>query len=481
MKLTFWGAAQTVTGSMHELEVQGKRYLLDCGQYQGRRKEAEAANRNFPFPCCAIDAVLLSHAHIDHSGNLPLLVKNGFRGSIYASPATADLCHPMLLDSAHVQEQDALFVNKRANRRRNFVRQTGGRDAVDGSDGESQPVEPLYTTADAERTFELFHPLPMHTPFQAGPGLEYQSFDAGHMLGSTSMLLSLSDGSRRVRLAFSGDLGRPGLPIIRDPEPCPEADYLILESTYGDRLHAPIESIKARLADIVNRTVNRGGKLIVPAFAVGRTQQLVLLLHELINSRQIPAIPIYVDSPLAVNVTDVFRKHAELFDEETKRFLTDQEDPFGFQRLTYVRDVEASKALNDLRTPFMVIASSGMCEAGRILHHLRNNIQDPKNTVLLTGYQAVNTLGWKIEQRRPVVPVFGQPMDLRAQVEKLDELSGHADQRELLLWVKPIAKGLKRVFLVHGEGDQQAALSEAIRERFGVEVIAPQRGQSFDL
>ena len=485
MKLTFWGAAQTVTGSMHELEVQGKRYLLDCGQYQGRRKEAEAANRNFPFPCSAIAAVLLSHAHIDHTGNLPLLVKNGFRGPIYASAATADLCHPMLLDSAHIQEQDALFVNKRHQRRGNFARQTGTTEAAPHS-GVKLPmvepqVEPLYTTQDAEMTFALFHPVPMHTPLQAGPGLEYQSFDAGHMLGSTTMLLNLSEGSRRVRLGFSGDLGRPGLPIIQDPEPCPQADYLILESTYGDRLHAPIQSVKAKLADIVNRTVNRGGKLIVPAFAVGRTQQLVLLLHELIDAHQIPAFPIFVDSPLALNVTDVFRKHAELFDEETRRFLTDREDPFGFKRLTYVRDVEASKALNDLRSPFMVIASSGMCEAGRILHHLKNNIEDPKNTVLLTGYQAVNTLGWKIARKQPVVPIFGQSMDLRAQVEQLDELSGHADQRELLLWMKPIAKGLKRVFLVHGEGDQQAALGEAIRERFAVDVVAPQRGQSFDL
>ncbi|MGI8743000.1 MAG: MBL fold metallo-hydrolase RNA specificity domain-containing protein [Bryobacteraceae bacterium] len=476
MKLTFWGGAQTVTGSMHEVDVQGRRYLLDCGQYQGRRKEAETRNRHFPFPCNEIAAVLVSHAHIDHTGNLPLLVKNGFAGPIYASPATADLCHPMLLDSAHVQEQDALFINKR-NRRGSHLHQEARLSPapLEGS------VQALYTTPDAERTFPLFHPAPLHTPFEVGPGLEYQSFEAGHMLGSTMMLLRLNEAGREVRVGFSGDLGRPGLPIIQDPEPLPQVDYLLLESTYGDRLHAPVQSVTARLAGIVNRTYNRGGKLIVPAFAVGRTQQLVLLLHELINAKQIPAFPIFVDSPLAVNITEVFRRHAELFDEETRAFVTGHEDPFGFKRLTYVRDVEMSKGLNDLRGPFMVIASSGMCEAGRILHHLKNNIEDPKNTVLLTGYQAENTLGRKIEQKQPVVPVFGLPMRLRAEVEKLDELSGHADQNELLLWMKPIAAGLKRVFLVHGEGDARGVLAKAIQERFGLEAIAPEWGQSFDL
>lgn len=476
MKLTFWGAAQTVTGSMHELELQEKRYLLDCGHYQGRRKEAEARNRTFPFPCGDIAGVLISHAHIDHTGNLPLLVKNGFSGPIYASPATADLCHPMLLDSARLQEQDALFINKRNSRRKALK-------LANGSELPIPPpaIEPLYTVEDAERTFPLIRPIPMHRKTQVGPGLLYESFEAGHMLGSTTILLDLEESGRRVRLGFSGDLGRPGLPIIRDPEPLPQPDYLILESTYGDRLHAPIQSVTNKLADIVNSTYERGGKMIVPAFAVGRTQQLVLMLHELMNARAIPPFPIFVDSPLAVDVTEVFRKHGELFDDDTRQFLTNHQDPFGFKRLTYVRDVQASKALNDLRGPFMVISASGMCEAGRILHHLKNNIADPKNTVLLTGYQAENTLGRKIEEKRPVVPVFGEPMRLRARVEKLDELSGHADQRELLLWIKPIANGLKRIFLVHGEGSQQTVLAEAIRERFGLDVIVPEWGQHFDL
>ena len=471
MKLTFWGAAQVVTGSMHQLNIEGHDYLLDCGLFQGRRKEAEERNRTFPFPCRNISAVLLSHAHIDHSGNLPGLVRCGFQGPIFTSPATADLCQPMLADSATLQEKDAEFLNKRNFRRKSLHVATAA----------DRMVEPLYTEEDAEATFPLFRPVPMHTPTGIGPGLRYQSFEAGHIFGSTCMLLDLESNGRKVRLGFTGDLGRPGLPIIRDPEPLPGADYLIMESTYGDRVHEPIQSVSERLAAIVNRTYQRGGKMIVPAFAVGRTQQLVLLLHQLINANKIPAFPIFVDSPLAVNVTEVFRRHPELFDEETRRFLDNHEDPFGFQRLTYVRDVDQSKALNDLRGPFMIISASGMCEGGRVLHHLKNNISDPRNTILLTGYQAENTLGRKIEQGPDEVPIFGELVSLRAEVERLDALSGHADRDEMLAWMKPIAGGLKRVFLLHGEAAQQTAFAAAIRQRYGLEVVVPERGQGFEL
>ncbi|HEY6392528.1 MAG TPA: MBL fold metallo-hydrolase [Bryobacteraceae bacterium] len=469
MHLTFWGAAKTVTGSMHQLNVQDKSYLLDCGLYQGRRKEAEERNRKFPFDCRQISAVMLSHAHIDHSGTLPLLVKNGFNGPIYASPGTVDLCRPMLTDSASLQEKDAQFLNKRFLRRK-AIHMNGG-----------QPVEPLYTTQDAEATFVLFRPTPMHTPTEIGPGVRYESFEAGHIFGSTSMVLHLESDGGKVRLGFSGDLGRPGLPIVRDPEPLPAVDYLILESTYGDRIHEPIQSVAAKLADIVNRTYHRGGKLIVPAFAVGRTQQLVLLLHELTDAKTIPHFPIFVDSPLAVNVTEVFRKHPELFDAETAEFLKHREDPFGFSRLTYIRDVAQSKALNDLRGPFMIISASGMAEGGRILHHLKNNIGDPRNTILITGYQAQNTLGRKILERQPEVPIFGEPMRLRAEVQELGALSGHADREEMLDWMKPIAGGLKKVFLVHGEDDQQNNFAAAIRERYGLEAVVPGRGESIEL
>src|SRR5579872_2121362 len=471
MKLTFWGAARVVTGSMHQLHIEGHDYLLDCGLFQGRRKEAEERNKNFPFPCRSISAVLLSHAHIDHSGNLPGLVRCGFQGPIFTSPATADLCKPMLEDSATLQEKDAEFLNKRNLRRKSLNVATAA----------DRMVEPLYTIEDAEATFSLFRPVPMHTPTEIGPGLRYQSFEAGHIFGSTCMLLDLESNGRKVRLGFTGDLGRPGLPITRDPEPLPPVDYLIMESTYGDRVHEPIQSVSERIARIVQRTYQRGGKMIVPAFAVGRTQQLVLLLHQLINDNVIPGFPIFVDSPLAVNVTEVFRKHPELFDEEARSFLKNHEDPFGFKRLTYVRDVEQSKALNDLRGPFMIVSASGMCEGGRILHHLKNNISDPRNTILLTGYQAENTLGRKIEQGLAEVPIFGEPVPLRAEVQRLDALSGHADREEMLAWMKPIAGGLKRVFLVHGEPDQQHAFASAIRERYGLDVVEAERGQSFEL
>lgn len=455
---------------MHLVESGGKYVLLDCGQYQGRRREAEERNKNLPFPATSIDAVILSHAHIDHGGNLPTLVKNGFHGPIYASPATADLAVPMLGDAARLQEHDAAFLNKRRRRRKALGAAENGAD-----------IQPIYTTEDANLTFPLFHRTSLHEVREIVPGLRYQPYEAGHMLGSTFVCVESSENGKTTRLVFSGDIGRPGLPIIRDPEPPPPADYLILESTYGDRLHRPLESVAGTLAGVVNRTYSHGGRLIVPAFAVGRTQQLVLLLHELIDANKIPAFPIYVDSPLAVDVTDVFRKHTELFDAETRPYLENGGEPFGFKRLRYVRTVEESKALNDLRGPYMVISASGMCEGGRILHHLKNNIADSRNTVLLTGYQAVNTLGRKIEEKRPEVPIFGDLMPLRAQVEKIDELSGHADQRELLKWMEPMAGSLKRVFLVHGESDQQVALRDAIRQRYRIDVEIPDRGRAFDL
>jgi metallo-beta-lactamase family protein len=470
MKVTFWGATGTVTGSMHELRVNGRRILLDCGLYQGRRKESFERNSHLPVPAAAIDAVLLSHAHIDHSGNLPSLTKNGFSGPIFTTPATADLCQAMLLDSAHLQEKDALFLAKRHHRRKLL-----DPAAEDGG------FPPLYTTADAERTLPLFRGVPHYQDTEVAPEVVYRTYDAGHMLGSTAMVVEARNAGRRVRLAFSGDVGRPGLPIIRDPDTMPEADYLIMESTYGDRLHQAVEAVAGKLAEIVSRTAARGGKLIVPAFAVGRTQQLVLLLHELIDAGRIPAIPIFVDSPLAINVTETFRKHIEHFDEQTRQFLQHGDDPFGFKRLRYVREVAESKALNDLHGPYMIISASGMCEGGRILHHLRNNIEDPRNTVLITGFQAEHTLGRKIVDKQTEVPIFGEPMRLRAEVAKLNELSGHADQRELLAWMKPLAGTLKRVFLVHGEPSQSASLARAIREQYGLDVVIPSRGDTVEL
>ncbi len=463
MTVTFEGAAGGVTGSLHRLTVGGRQFILDCGMFQGRRKEAERRNREFSFDAAGIEAVLLSHAHIDHSGRLPLLVKNGFRGPIYATPATIDLCRAMLRDTAHISESDAEFVNRKHP--------------------DELPVEPLYTQEDVEATLPLFRPLPYHQPAEIRGAFTVESYDAGHILGSASLLLTMGDR----RLAFSGDVGRPGLPIIRDPEPLPPVDWLIMESTYGGRRHPREQEALEKLEAVVNRTIARGGRLIVPAFAVGRAQQLVLLLHQLSNEHRIPAVPIYVDSPLAVNVTEAFRAHPECFDEDVLRYVQNGEDAFGFKRLTYIRDVNESKKLNTARGPFIVISPSGMCEAGRVLHHLRNNIGDAKNTVLLTGYQAENTLGRKLKDGVKNVRIFGIPEQVRAEIQCLDELSGHADSGELLEWMRSMTAAagqtprLKQVFLVHGEERERNALAAEIQATYKVGVTLPCPGQSFPL
>ena len=460
MKLTFRGAAGAVTGSMHIVESAGKKLLLDCGMAQGRRKETEALNRDFPFDPRTVDAVVLSHAHIDHSGRLPLLVKRGFTGPIYTTPATIDLCDAMLRDTGHILESDADFVNRHH-----------------GDIGSQELVEPLFTIDDAVKTMAMFRPVGYHTPTSLPGGLTMESFDAGHILGSSFVVLN----DRTTRLGFSGDLGRVGLPIIGDPEALPPVDYLILESTYGGRRHAQAGEALGKLEEVVKRTIGRGGRLIVPAFAVGRTQQLVLLLHQLMNEKRIPTVPMFVDSPLAVDVTKVFRAHPECFDTETREYLEHGQDPFGFNRLTYIHDSGESRKLNDLKGPFIVISPSGMCEAGRVLHHLRHNVGDPKNTVLITGFQAENTLGRRLLAKPDQVRIFGIWTPLRAEVASLDELSGHADGEELLNWMAPQAARLRKVFLVHGEPAQSGALAAEIGKRFGVTAVAPRPGDSFEL
>jgi len=470
MEITFWGAVRTVTGSMHEIRVNGKRLLLDCGLYQGQRSEARERNTALPFPASSVDAVVLSHAHIDHSGNLPSLVRNGYEGPIHATSATVDLCNTMLPDSGHIQEKDAEFVNKRQWRRRVFE-----------PDASEQKVKPLYTVEDVERTLPLFQEAAYRAQTEIAGGLLYEAYDAGHLLGSSALVLEQRRNGKSLRLAFSGDVGRPGMPILRDPEPLPPVDYLVLESTYGDRLHKQNDTVTAKLARVVKRTAARGGRIIVPAFSIGRTQQLVLMLHQLTLQGEIPEIPMFVDSPLAVSATEIYRRHTECFDEETAKFLFSGDDPFGFKRLRYIRDVRESKALNDYRGPFLVISASGMCEVGRILHHLRNNIEDPRNTVLITGFQAPHTLGRRIVDRQPEVPIFGEPKRLRAEVVTLNELSAHADQRDLIRWMRPLTGTLKKVFVVHGELVQARTLAGMIRETYGIEAVIPNRGDRFEL
>jgi metallo-beta-lactamase family protein len=483
VRLQFCGAAQTVTGSSHHIECAGQNVLLDCGLFQGRRKEAFDINSQLALTPeqingssgVGLSAVVLSHAHIDHSGNLPSLVKQGYRGPIYATPSTIDLCGPMLKDSAHIQEGDADFLNRRRGRRRSIGLPPG-----------EEPVQPLYTQEDAEQVSRQFQPVKLHEPQVLAQSTKEAGFNvtlsnAGHMLGSACVLVEAVEKGQKTRLLFSGDVGRKDLPIIRDPDPAPVADYLIMESTYGNRLHQPIGPVKQKIAALVKRVMARGGHIIVPAFAVERTQQLVLMLHQLIQEKQVPDLPIFVDSPLAVSVTEVFKKHTEDWDKEACEFYDKGIDAFGWNRLRYISKVEESKALNDLRMPFMVISASGMCEAGRILHHLKNGIEDPRNLILITGYQAQNTLGRKLVERLPEVNIFGEPMRVRAEVDSIGELSGHADQSELLEWMRPAAPGLKKVFLVHGEPLAQQALKAEIERQYGLEVLCPKRGDRFEI
>jgi metallo-beta-lactamase family protein len=479
IRLHFWGADRTVTGSSHHIECAGQNVLLDCGTFQGKRQQAAEINSHLALTpeqlkAGTLNAVVVSHAHIDHTGCLPLLSKQGYAGPVYTTPSTIDLCNPMLRDSAHIQEGDAQFMQKRRSRRR----------AIQMPEG-APPIQPLYTQEDAAAICGRMQPVKLHTPtLVAGAkdaGFTMTSYNAGHMLGSTCVLMEGTEKGQTVRLLFSGDVGRKSLPIIKDPDQAPAADYLIMESTYGDRLHAPVKDVKDKLAALVKKVIGRGGHLIVPAFAVERTQQLLLMLHELIQEKQIPEIPMFVDSPLASAVTEVFKKHTEEWDEAACAFYNRGQDAFGWNRLRYTETVNESKALNDLRVPFLVMSASGMCEAGRILHHLRNGIEDPRNMVLLTGYQAVNTLGRKLEEGQREVNIFGDPMQVRAEIDAIDALSGHADQQELLDWMAPVAPTLKKVFLVHGEPMAQQALKAKIEERYKLEVVCPRRGDRLEI
>jgi metallo-beta-lactamase family protein len=469
MTLQFQGAARTVTGSMHVLRVKGQTVLLDCGIFHGRRDEARQRNSTFPFDPASVDAVVLSHAHIDHSGNLPTLVRQGFRGTIYCTHATRSLCEVMLRDSAHIQEKDTEFINKR-HRQRGLP-----------------PVEALYAQEDADATIPLMQGVDYSRPFEAADGLTCRFEDAGHILGSASVALRLKDGSREASLAFTGDLGRTGLPVLRDPVFIGngvDTSALICECTYGGRLHAPVADMGQQLLDPLRRAFERKAKVVIPAFSVGRTQELVYVLHGLITGGELPSVPVFVDSPLSVNVTKVFREHPECYDAETRAILhaEDDNDPFGFDRLTYISSKQDSMALNDRTGPFIVISASGMCEAGRVVHHLANSVTDPRNMVIIVGYQAENTLGKKIVLKEPEVNIFGEPHALRAEVVVLNSFSAHADRNELLAYVRKFdASRLKDIYLVHGDLDQAEKLRDGLTASGFPRVHIPERGESAPL
>ncbi len=466
MQLTFYGAAGTVTGSKHLLEVNGTRILLDCGLFQGRREESAQRNRKFPFLPGLIDMLILSHAHIDHSGAIPSLVKNGFNGDIICTSATRDLCATMLPDSGYIQERDAEFVNKQGRKRKkqNF-----------------KPVEPIYTYADALQSLDYFTTRNYHRPRKIADGVTLTFYDAGHMLGSAIVVLDIQDedDGRDKRLVFSGDLGRAGIPIIRDPEFIDGADVLILESTYGDKTHEAYFDSEKKLERIVCETHQRGGSIVMPAFAVGRTQQLVYTLHKLFLQGDIPPMPIFVDSPLAVDATAVFALHPECYDDEARDLLRDTRDTFGFDGLSYIRRVEDSKRLNYLREPAIIISASGMAEFGRVLHHLANRITDSRNTVLITGWQAPHTLGRRLVEGVDVVRIFGEEYARNAQIEVINGFSGHADRDELLQWVGAMHTKPERTFLVHGEDQPAQGLKNALMAEFNLQVDIPVQGQAF--
>ena len=435
MRIHFHGAAQTVTGSQHLLDINGHQLLLECGLFQGRRKEAFAKNRDFAFDPNEIDAVILSHAHIDHSGNLPHLVKKGFDGPIYTTPATAHLGNIMLLDSGHIHESDAKYLNKKRLKK-----------------GKA-PIEPLYTQEDAAAVAQCFSAVHYDKPFEPAPGVTARFVDAGHILGSAAVILDIRESGRKFRLWFSGDIGRRDLPLLKDPVLPYDADYLLMECTYGDKPHDHPELAFEELRQVVSETVQRGGKVIIPAFAVGRTQELVYCLHQMLESGDIPRIPVYVDSPLAVNASDIFRAHTYVFDEETRDFMkrNRQHAALGFDLLTYTRSVEESKAINFVKGPAVIISASGMAETGRILHHLRNNIGDPKNTILIVSWQAPHTLGRRLAEREQKVKIFGEVYHRKAQVATIGGLSAHAGQNFLVEYALASGDRLKKIILVHGE------------------------------
>ncbi len=466
MKIEFIGGARTVTGSQHLLHINGKKILLECGLFQGRRSETYERNKNFRFNPEEIDVILLSHLHIDHSGNIPNIVNSGFKGHIYATSATVDLCQFMLRDSAHLQQMDIQFVNKKRKKK-----------------GEP-PVEPLYELDDVENAMTHFIGVQYNRQIEIFPGIKATFRDAGHILGSAGIQLEIQESyGRIIRFGFSGDIGRLESPVIKSPDFLRELDVLIMESTYGNRLHSDVEEVEEELASIISEVINRKGKVIIPAFSVGRTQTIVYVLHKLFDQNRIPSIPIYVDSPLASNATNVFRAHPECLDRETYRiFLEEGIDPFGFDRLIYTKTVEESKRLNTAKEPMIIISASGMAEGGRILHHLRNSIENPVNLILFVGYAAQHTLARKIMDGEKEVKIFGETFNVRAEVKTMDYFSGHADQRELLEYLKfnPPNK-LINLFLVHGDEDQAIPFMKKLNSIGYKNVYFPESGEVLEV
>uniref|UniRef100_A0A7C3J6L2 MBL fold metallo-hydrolase n=1 Tax=candidate division WOR-3 bacterium TaxID=2052148 RepID=A0A7C3J6L2_UNCW3 len=456
MRITFFGATKEVTGSKFLLESDNKRILVECGLFQGRRKESETANLNFPFDPKSIDLLLISHAHIDHSGNIPNLIKQGFNSDIISTYATVDLLGPMLLDSAHIHEKDIEYLNKKNKNPEN--------------------KKPLYTVDDVEKSLKYFKGVNYYNEISIDKELKVTFIDAGHILGSSQIIFE-KDGKK---LLFTGDLGRKHLPIIRNPDIVKDVDILITESTYGDRLHPDISESREKLKKVIEEVKMKKGNLIVPAFSVGRTQELLYDLFMLKEEGYNLGMKIFVDSPLTVNITKVFKEHPECYDKDMVELFNSGKDPFNFEDLFYIENVEESKKLNSMKEPKIIISASGMCEAGRILHHLKNNIENPANTILVTGFMASNTLGRKIVEKEEKVKIFGDEYRLKAEVVVMNEYSAHADRNDLINHIKSV-NPKKEIYLVHGEENQIESLKGALKENGYKNVIIPSKGDSFDI
>jgi metallo-beta-lactamase family protein len=473
MQIEFVGAAQTVTGSKHLVRTKHANVLLDCGMFQGRRKESIRNNQNLGVDASSLDAVVLSHAHIDHSGALPLLVKQGFDGPIFTTPATRDLCAVMLADAASIQASDARFINKMIEREK----------------ADMDPVEPLYDEEDVIRVLERMVAVPYRRTVHVADGVRVTFFDAGHVLGSAITALDIEEtttggGSGKTkRVVFTGDLGRKKMPILKDPEIVEGAHALLTESTYGDRLHKPIAAMEEDLAGVLKRTYERGGKVVIPSFALERAQEILYAINELSRRGRMPKMPVYVDSPLTVKITDIFRLHPDCYDAETRALIRENRSPFEFEEVRYVSDKEDSKAIDASPDPCVIISASGMCEAGRIVHHLKATIEDPKNAVCIVGFQAPHTLGRRIVERRPRVRIFGVERDLRAEVVVMNGFSAHADQRDLVEYAAELKERgpLGRIALVHGEEGPQRVLIAKMKENGLDGAVAPEPGSTLEL
>ena len=462
-ELQFHGAAGNVTGSMHLLHLPDGPVAMDCGLFQGRRMWTREMNNSFPVPPKKLRGILLSHAHIDHSGKIPHAIHHGFSGKIWATPATCDLCDLMLADGAHIQEEDARFWNERRAK------------------SKADRIEPLYTAVDAHRARERFCEVKYNHPVAFAENATATYLEAGHILGSACILVQLN-GRQKTSLLYTGDLGRFSMPILRDPaNPLPEVDYLITESTYSERTHPDVDAMKDKLVQIVNDARSRGGKVVIPAFSVGRTQHLIYWLSMAIADGVLDPLPIFVDSPLSTNVTGIFKKHPECYDEEAVDFWQEQGDVFGRGLIKYTADVEESKGLNFIKEPCVIISASGMCEAGRILHHLKNNIEDERNTIVIVGYQAKHTLGRRIVERISPIKIFGRKYEMRAHAETLNGFSAHADREDFMRLLGPMAPKLKGAFVVHGENSQLDAMKQLLQDAGCNNVEAPKPGDRFDL